>query len=392
MLSLSCLKTLYLLSTVFPVIALAYVASFTLGYFLERLRIPWVFAGLLVGLFLNLIGFRPTETINVLGELGMYLMLFIIGLEISTDDLMRGVGEYLKSTFFIVVGEALLGSLLLSILFGLPPMLAVLVAISFATVGEAVLIPILEEFHLVNTRLGKFIIGVGTLDDIIELMTLVWASLFITSSPIHSSILHIASLFLLFLLVFLVRLFKRLHLKLSYPKLGAGLPLLMFIFFIFITVGEAGSIEALSAILAGLSLRIFMHEYVRESVVEDVRAIAYGFFAPLFYLWVGTGTDMRVLLEYGGIALVIAIFTALIKIIATVVVTRKTLSLREALLGGLGLCTRFSTSLVVLKMLLEHGVITQRLFSVLVGSTVISTMVVPFAFAELIKAGYGRRN
>ena len=57
--------------------------------------------------------------------------------------------------------------------------LAILVALSFATVGEAVLIPILDEFRLTKTKLGQTIPGVGILDDVIEVLLLVFITVFL---------------------------------------------------------------------------------------------------------------------------------------------------------------------------------------------------------------------
>ena len=103
----------------------------------------------------------------------MYFLLFIIGFEIDLKKLKKSGKFIFKATFFIIFLEAIFGTLLIHFLFGYSWFISFLVALSFATVGEAILIPILDEFKIVNTKLGHSIIGIGTFDDIIEILLLI---------------------------------------------------------------------------------------------------------------------------------------------------------------------------------------------------------------------------
>ncbi len=376
----------------FLILALAFVASFIFGYFIERLKIPWVFAALIIGIVLSM--FPGVVTLfhdagmETLAYMGMLLLLFNIGLELDLKGLRRTSKLVLRATAMIILAEAAVGTLLVHYLFGYGWAVSLLVALSFATVGEAVLVPILEEFQMVNSRLGQFIIGVGTLDDVFELFTILWTSTIIGLQAGRAGITigtHLGALVLLFLLAAGLRLLRRPHIRMPYPRLGAALPIAFSVFFVFVGIGELADLDALAALLAGIAVRAYLPHRVAEDVVKDVRVVTYGFFAPIFFLWVGMTVDITALAHNLWLALVITGVTAITKVVATTIATYRYLDKHQALTAGIGLCVRFSTSIVILKLLLDAGIIHAKLYSVLVASTTIFTVVIPFIFAYLVR-------
>lgn len=167
-----------------------FLAILIFGTFIERFRIPWIFSALIIGILLSeynqynlnnpFIAITGSEIFNFLAEIGMYFLLFVIGFEIDLRDMLEKSGFILKSTFFIIFLEAFFGTLLIYVVFNsiVPDFsysipVSFLVALSFATVGEAVLIPILDEFKVINTNFGQSIIEIGCLDDLIEVFALI---------------------------------------------------------------------------------------------------------------------------------------------------------------------------------------------------------------------------
>ena len=168
----------------------AFLLTFLIGRLLEKIRIPWIFSSLLIGL--GLAAYNPFKEITssssftFLAELGMFFLLFIIGFELDLKKMFNSSGFILKTTFTIILSETIFGTLLVHYIFNVSWLISVLVASSFATVGEAVLLPILDEFRLVKTRLGQTIIGVGVLDDIIEVVTIIFFSMVIGRAVGHT--------------------------------------------------------------------------------------------------------------------------------------------------------------------------------------------------------------
>ena len=136
---------------------------------------------------------------------------------------MKKLGKFIfKATFFIICLEALFGTLLVHFVFGYNWFVSFLVAMSFATVGEAILLPILDEFKIVNTKLGQSIIGIGTLDDIIEVSVLILVIFLLSpeKNPNAHIALVIASLLALILLIYGLRWLKEKSHKFAFLQIN----------------------------------------------------------------------------------------------------------------------------------------------------------------------------
>ena len=374
---------------IFIVLAITYIFSILLGKLLERIKIPWIFSALFLGLvfsFLNISWLNETlssDSFTFLGNLGMYFMLFIIGLDLEK---MSSLGRFiLFSMLFIILFDVLLGTFIISS-FGYPLIISLVAAFSFATVGEAVLVPILEEFKLLKKKLGTTILGIGIFDDMIEVFTIVLASFLI---GIHSNTLNLElisiSLAALFLLTyFLLKYGKIRKSKSRIPKIEDLFIFSVFLLFLFIAIGRYCDAEALGALLAGVSLKNFIPKKIFEDVEEDIKVLSYGFFGPIFFLWVGSSVNLKSI--YLSPLLTISIFFVSIfaKLFASIISGYKYFGIRNSILLGTGLSVRFSTGLVISQLLFTKQIIDQFLFSALVSASALSTVLVPIVFSLLL--------
>ena len=68
-----------------------FLVTFLVGRLLEKIRIPWIFSALLIGL--GLAAYNPfkeitgSESFIFLSQLGMYFLLFIIGFEVNLKEI-----------------------------------------------------------------------------------------------------------------------------------------------------------------------------------------------------------------------------------------------------------------------------------------------------------------
>ena len=141
---------------IYLILSLLYLITFLGGRLIEKIRVPWIFSALFLGFIFSLYNPFPaitsSDTFRFLASLGMYFLLFIIGFEIDIKEIKRESGFLFVSTLVIILSEGLCGMLLIHLLFQLNWFLSFLVGLSFATVGEAVLLPILDEFKIINTK------------------------------------------------------------------------------------------------------------------------------------------------------------------------------------------------------------------------------------------------
>ena len=380
-------------------LAILFLFTFVFGILLEKIRIPWIFAALIGGL--GLAFYNPfseitsSETFKFLAWLGMCFLLFLIGFELDLGKIKK-LGKFIiKSTFFIIFFEAIFGSLLIHFVFGYDWLISILVALSFASVGEAVLIPILDEFKLTKTKLGQSILGIGTFDDIIEVLVViltVFSIPILVGNPrgeisnIPSLLVGFLSLAILFILTFVVIKSKREEFFLAKIRwLETIFLLILAIFFLFIGLGKFAEAAALGALLAGIFVKNFLPKEKILAVESEIRALTYGFFGPIFFFWVGADINVNYLLTTSWLVLLVIAVAYSAKILASYLVGKKELGKKSSILMGVALGVRFSTSIVIVKFLFEKTLIGTELYSVLIASTIVFTFIVPFLLSFLIK-------
>jgi len=373
-----------------------FLLTFIIGRLLEKLRIPWIFSALLIGLVLA--AYNPFKEItsstefSLLAHLGMYFLLFIIGFELNIKEIFRQKNFVIKTTIVVILAETFFGTLLIHYIFGTPWLIAILVASSFATVGEAVLLPILDEFKLVKTKLGQTILGIGVLDDVVEIITIIAATVIIGRSFGHAqfdiwiNLLVFAALIgAVFFLIKFQSIFKNSHHFFKFKDISSFFLFVIFFIFLFIGIGRYVESAALGAILAGIALKNIVPKEKLKFIDSEIRTISYGFLAPIFFLWVGVDTDVGYLIKFPLLILLIMAMTKSTKIISSYFMGRKIFGKRKSIILGVSLSVKFSTSIVIIKLLFENNIIQSHLYSVLVGTTIAFKFVVPFLLAFLIK-------
>ncbi len=374
----------------FLFLALMFGLVFVFGKLMEKIRVPWVFSALLIGAVLAI--YNPFEAITsstpfiLLAQLGTYFLLFVIGFEIDLTKMKKMKLFILKSTFFIIFLEAIFGTILIYFAFGYNLIISFIVALSFATVGEAILIPILDEFKIINTKLGQSIIGIGTLDDIIEIMLII-AVVFIVgnSTSTHISIsLTIIALFLLFGLAFGLTRLGNIGKKFKFVGIEMLFLFVLFVLFLFLGVGELASAAPVAALLAGIALKTFIPNKRLKNIESEVKTMCYGFFAPIFFIWIGISIDINYILAFPLLVILVVAISSGAKLLGSYITGRKELGTKQSLLLGVGLSVRFSTGIIILKILLDNNVIGVELYSVLIASSIVFQFLVPILFSNFL--------
>jgi len=384
------------LDYVFLLIAVTFAFSLGLGFLLEKyLRMPWMFSALFLGIiFSSLSVFQLTlhdSTFNVLSTMGMLFLLFMIGFNLEIGQMKRFGSHILKGAILIVGLEATVVGALLFFLFpaqiGYSPLVAIVVALSFATVGEAVLLPILAKFNLLKTRFGQLTLGIGTLDDILEVLTLIMIPFLPILLPTLNIqgfpdpvfvVLDLIGIFIVTGILVKVaskvkyHLINNVHLSFIRPLL------IMLIFFSFVVLGGFvfESLAAISAIFGGIVARSLLPTENFRSDEKVVNFLGYIVLSPMFFLSVGASMSFESIFVYPLLIIVILVSTLGAKIAGSFVLFRKMLGRKHSLLLGLGLSVRFSTGLIVQYVLLLSGLITLDLYSGLIASAVVMTPII----------------
>jgi Kef-type K+ transport system membrane component KefB len=372
-------------------IAITYSVSLGFGFLLQKyLKIPWMFAALFFGIILSEFGFFgpsiESAPFQLLATLGMLAMLFMIGFNLDLRKIKKLGKQIVMGAILIISLEGFLGSLLFY--FGFPVdvsnsyLIALITALSFATVGEAILLPILSEFNVLNTTFGQLTLGIGTFDDVIEvLMLAIIAALpaFLPKAQVQSvpdPVLIISVLGgLLILTLVMIKLGSKIKNILRKNSKTPYVHLLLFllVFFSFAALGGLvfEDLAAVGALLGGIVTRQLLPEEMLYEEEKAINFLGYVFLSPLFFLSIGAGVSLTSLLISPLLIVLILVVAKVSKLSASFLLFRKMLGTKYSLLLGAGLGVRFSTSLIVQFILFNSGIISLTLYSALIATAII---------------------
>ena len=382
-------------------LALLFGLTYILAGFMERLKIPGILAALFVamGAHYTPIGTLLSqgtfyEVFTVLAELGVLFLLFFIGLQIDMGEMRSQSKNIILATVLNTVIPFAMGVGVMRYL-GYDWVISFVIGLTCMPTAEAVIVPILDEFNLIKTKVGNYIVGAGVLDDVIEVFLIAFVSLWISdNSGLTSSDSKEITDLLINVIIFVVAAWmvhKWILLPLSHwMKVKVANLILLTILVLFVFGGFAEHTElglVVGAIVAGMLMRPVFQASGDAGIgaTKAVRAISYGFFGIVFFLWIGMSVDLSGMFKAPELAILLFLAAFVGKIIGIfLLVPAGKLNSKEAWTIGIGLNARLTTEIIVAKLLLDTHLIDIQLFTALVASSSVSTIVVPLLFSLMV--------
>jgi Kef-type K+ transport system membrane component KefB len=379
------------------------------GEIFERFKQPAMIGEILAGIMLgpsllNLI--HRTEDIKVISELGIFLLVIIVGLEINIDDLlksMRGRNIIISIMAFFI---PILGGIAVGHYFDQDIMTTVFIGLCVAITALPVSIRILMDLGKINSEVGQKIISVAIFDDVLALSILGVLLTIKDTDMSVGSVVTAGSISLLKLAIFitllsmaylLIRrvLSKGEYLQQSLDKLVSllkGKEPLFAIFFAFVLLFSTFTETLGLHFIVGA---FFASLLISESLIgkDNLRAIektttsmAMGFLAPIFFAGIGLEFNFS---SIGNIGLLLAVIgVSYVSKIAGGFIggTLAGLDRRVSLTLGVGLNARGIMELVIANIAYKNGLISTEVFSILVIMGVLTTLTTPL----LLRAAFRR--
>ena len=381
-------------------LSLVFALTYTLGYLLSKFRIPSILAALFVGIALSYTPFYTfvhsitafETTFSFLADLGVLFLLFYIGLQIELGEMKKSSSDIIWLTVLNTIFPFILGVVAM-LLYGYSWAIALVIGMTRMPTAEAVIVPILDEFKMIKTRVGTFIIGAGVLDDIIEVILVGIVSIWIGSKTgqSHGGVAGLFAGIFAFMLISWIfyRWMPRIIQKWEPKNLSALMIFSLIILFGFGGFGEYVELGmVVGAITAGVIMRpLFESEEQKgELLSKTTQTLSYGFFGVLFFFWVGFNTDMEGFLQEPILAIVLYLAGTFGKLFGVLLmVPMKKMRLKEAIIVGVGLDARLTTEIIVAQLLFSAAIIDLKLFTALVAASSFTAITVPLLFSLLIR-------
>jgi len=406
-------------------IFLMFLAAKVAGEVFERLRQPAVIGELLAGMLLGpyALGWIgvPTEGMveafngqaaaqegiaaiyEVLAELGVIILLFVVGLETRLSDILRvGARAGVVAVAGIVVPFAL-GFVYIQAI-GRPTIEALFVATALVATSIGITARVLADLGHLQSREARIILGAAVIDDVMGLVILAVVGAAITAAgtgqavsyPSLLVILAKAVLFLVGALVVGVRL-SPVMFRFASRLQARGVLLALGLAWCFLLSWLASVIELapiVGAFAAGLVLeRVHYREFGDrgEHELEELVAPIAGFLVPVFFVVMGMRTDLASFADTRVLGLAAALTAAAVigKQVCGLAVVGGGV---DRVTVGLGMIPRGEVGLIFANMgtalvLAGTPIVTPPLYSAIVVMVIVTTLVTPPA----LKWSLGRR-
>ena len=381
-------------------LSLVFALTYALGYFLSKFRIPSILSALFVGIALSYTPFFPfihslsafENTFSFLSNLGVLFLLFYIGLQIELGEMRKSSSDIIWLTILNTTVPFIFGVIAM-LLYGYGWAVALVIGMTRMPTAEAVIVPILDEFKMIKTRIGTFIIGAGVLDDVIEVVLVGIVSIWIGSKS-GGAYGGLTGLFVgIFSFAFISWLFYRwmpTFIEKFKPKnLSALMIFSLVVLFGFGGLGEYVELGmVVGAITAGVIMRPLFDKEKRKGALlsEETQTLSYGFFGVIFFFWVGFNADIEGFLQEPLLAIILYLAGTFGKLFGVLLmVPMKKMQFKEAIIVGVGLDARLTTEIIVAQLLFSAALIDQHLFTALIAASSFTAITVPLVFSLLIR-------
>ena len=370
-----------------------YAAAKVFGEVAERLRQPAVLGEIVGGMVVGVSGLglvNPHDvTIHLLSELGVILLLFLIGLETDLKKLIS-VGGSASAVAVVGVVLPFIGGALLGQALGLPMLVSILLGASLTATSVGITARVLSDLGHLQDDESQVVLGAAVVDDIIGLVILTIVSTMASGGaltvPGVVRIVAVAFGFV-FLAIFigsklapyLIRTIERIDVA-----RGLFVVSILFAFLLAYLAHRVGSAVIIGAFAAGLVLARTTKRREIEAEVHDVAQ----FFIPIFFVVVGAAIDIRSLnpfepssRRYLLIGLALTAIGVVGKVAAGFVATRR--GLRRIVIG-VGMIPRGEVGLIFAQIGLTTKLLDAGLYSAVASMVMITTLITPPMLRRLL--------
>ncbi len=312
-------------------LATVLAAAFLGGALFRKLKQPVLVGYIIVGLILSpsVLGVvQSPEEVSLLAELGILLLLFIVGMEIDLKS-FRSVSKISLVTCAAQIGIGLVAMSILGLLFDWPLNRCILLGFAVALSSTAVALKILEDMGLRKTKIGQSSVGILVAQDLAFIpMVLIIGALNTGEGFNYDGLIRLAfAIVLLAALMFLLtrrpkifeRIWKRFeHIKADAMRGQVAITALAFCFSAAAIAGIMGISAAYGAFLAG----ILLGHTMKSKELEDHTKPIFDVTIMVFFLSIGLLIDLKFLWENIGATLTLLFMTMLLKTVVNFYVLR----------------------------------------------------------------------
>lgn len=364
-------------------ILIIFSLSVVVLYVCNRLNIPTIVGFLISGLIagphgLGLIGVE--KEVEVLAEIGVVLLLFTIGIELSFAKLL----EIRKSVLIggtVQVLLTILVTFLIASQLGYELGKSIFLGFLISLSSTAIVLKLIQERAEIDSPYGRTALGILIFQDVIIVPMILVTPLLSTTKGIEGESLVMILLKGVGILLFVVVSARYIVPRVLYQivKTRSREVFLLSVLVICLAVAwatsSAGFSLSIGAFLAGLIISESEYSHEALSNILPFRDV----FTSFFFISIGMLLNMEFLFQETLIVLLIAFGVLSVKtVIAGLAGVLLGLPLRASILVGLALCQVGEFSFILSETGIEYGLFDEDTYQMFLSVSVLTMLVTPF--------------
>lgn len=351
------------------------------GITARMLKQPPIIGYLLAGIVLGPVGaayIQNPENINALSEIGIALLLFLVGLEMNWLKLKK-LSAITGILSIVQIGLTFTTGFVVAIFFNLDLATAVVLGLAIAFSSTVIVVKLLSEKHDIDSLYGRIAVGALLVQDIVAIFAIALLPSLVRSPELSIGntviLLTLKTVGLVFLAWFLSswalpRFFK--GLAKSHELLFVVSLAWCFVFAI-LTVKIGFSIE-IGAFLAGVSLASLPYATEIVSRIKSLR----DFFIILFFVVLGTQINFTSNSNWKLIVILTVLVVFIKPLIIVLCLSWQGLRRRVSFLTGITLGQMSEFSLILSGLALELQIIDSKYASIITIIAALSFLISPY--------------
>jgi CPA2 family monovalent cation:H+ antiporter-2 len=366
----------------------------------QPMVIGYILAGMVIGPYtppFTLI--QSVETVNVFAELGIIMLLFVIGTEfpiaklksVSKTALIVGIPESLGTLVIVFFTAQTLGFSLFD---------SVFIALAMSITSTVVTIKILEELNILTDRSSVLILGVLIIEDIIAVTALAILQSTAVAGANQVSIIQITlSIGVVLAFIGSILILGSKFIPNALDKVGKTNDyalLLIVILGLAFGLSFAASALGLSVVIGAFLAGVLVAESKTAAIAKVITIPLRDVFSALFFISIGALMDISLvpLFIVPAMVLILSSFASKLLIVTGILQFRR-YDYGTSLRTGLGLsASRGEMSLIIAKGGQDIGAISSSVLPILGVVTVVTTFMAPYVvkFGNKVKFFSGADN
>lgn len=335
------------------------LAAAIIGVIALRLRQPLVIGFIAVGILagpagLNVI--RATDEVHVFAEMGLALLLFVVGLKLDLH-IIRTLGTVALITGLAQVLITATAGMALALAFGFAPLSALYIALALTFSSTIIVVKLLTDKHETESLHGRLTLGILLVQDLVVVLAMLALSAFGGESTMHPLLLTLLLVLKAIGMLAAVWVITFHLLPRLLPVLARSTELLVLFgiawaLALALLGDQLGFGKEVGAFLAGVSLASTEYREIIAAKLVSLR----DFLLLFFFVELGSRLDLGGLGSAWVAALVLAVFVLVGKpLVVMGVLAAMGYRKRTGFMSGISLAQVSEFSLILVAMALASG-------------------------------------